>query len=182
MSVELGCEFLKLNTRLPFFAIHGRDRLDGPNGRWCESKPHDTRSKTLLLLETAPFVFFNNEPFLPRFVGLVRQVRTVRQSRQHFPDGPDRIRLPDCGLFQDEFQVLARIFLLGDPAGKDSKSGLDRFRDFPEESVLIPVVGQQRHSLFKSASVRYHFFRIVRTKVTALFQIAVTMKNIAAAP
>ena len=126
--------------------------------------------------------FFNNEPFLPRFVGLVRQVRTVRQSRQHFPDGPDRIRLPDCGLFQDEFQVFARIFLPGDPAGKDSKSGLDRFRDFPEESVLIPVVGQQGHSLFKSASVRYHFFRIVRTKVTALFQIAVTKKNIAAAP
>ena len=90
--------------------------------------------------------FFNNEPFLPRFVGLVRQVRTVRKSRQHYPDGPDWMRLPDCGLFQDEFQVFARIFLPGDPADKDPKSGLDRFREFPEESVLIPVVGQQRHS------------------------------------
>ena len=56
-SVELGSEFLTDNTRSPFFAIYGRNGLDGPDGRWRESQPHDTRSKELLLLEIAPFVF-----------------------------------------------------------------------------------------------------------------------------
>ena len=45
VSRRIGREFLKLNTRLPFFAIDGRNGLNGRDGRWRESEPHDTRSK-----------------------------------------------------------------------------------------------------------------------------------------
>ena len=37
------------------------------------------------------FLFFNNEPFLPRLVRPVRHVRPVRQSPQHCPNGTDTI-------------------------------------------------------------------------------------------
>ena len=77
-------EYLKLNTRSPFFAIYGPDGLDGPDGQWRESKPHDTRNKGSPLPEMAP-LFFRDESFLPRFVCHVRQVCPVRQSRKHYP-------------------------------------------------------------------------------------------------
>ena len=49
-------------------AIDGPNGLHGRDGRWRESQPHDTRSKWFAVTVNSIFRFFNNEPFLPRFV------------------------------------------------------------------------------------------------------------------
>ena len=65
-----------------------------------------------LLLDIAPFIF-NHEQFLPR---LVRLVRPVRQSRQHYPNSTDAIRVI---IAQCPFQPLP-----GSPADHDRRRRL----------------------------------------------------------
>ena len=69
---------------LPFFAIYGRDGLDGPDGRWRESHPHDARGNGWLLLKTAFFIFL--ERGISSTVLSVQSVNRGSITRFHMPD------------------------------------------------------------------------------------------------